>query len=347
MVISRVTTAIAVAALLCAGTAAEKSDAASASRSGGNRQGNIKSPAVRVLARIASAADVAGKRAATSSSKQLRLLKPHGVAVDPAGRVFVADPVQHVIMVFDRRARTATAWTGSAAHPLAGPAGLAFRSDNSLFVTDAYQGRVVVFDSAGNAVASFGKDLLKRPAGIVVDASRHRIYVADTGLRKIVTFDDRTFAFTGAFGSAQAVAPSNLALNSSGLLYVMYPAECLVRGYEPDGRVARSFETTCVQRGHLARPGSIAIDREDRIYVAAAELGSLQVFTPDGGNVLFTGSLGKRSGTPVVRTAIALDREGRIYVAEQEAAGGSICIFERISEQSRQLRARGMEQARR
>ena len=333
MLMFRVTAVIAVAAAVSA------ADSTGAPRSGLARDSKAKAPPVRMLARIAS-----------DSSRQLRLVKPHGIAVDGAGRIFVADPVQHAIIVFDRQAPAAGRWTGNARHPLGGPAGLAFHTDGRLFATDAYKAQVVVFDAGGHAVASFGRDVLKRPAGVAVDAVRGRVYVADGGLRQVVTFDARTLSFTGPVATTKPSgrsAPANLAVNTKGMLYVTYPAECQVRAYETDGTLIHSFGTICIQPGEFARPSSIAIDREDRPLVVDAELGSLQVFSASGREVLFAGSLGRGPRLSLVRTAIALDSENRIYVAEQDSDGGSVSIFASVAAQNRQQSASGVVQARR
>jgi DNA-binding beta-propeller fold protein YncE len=252
--------------------------------------------------------------------------------------VFVADPSQSAVLVYDTQARTAVRWTGNTQNPMLGPAGLAFGADGRLFVTDSYRGQVIVFDKAGTFLTSFGKDQLKRPGAVAVDPARGRIYVADLLLRQVLSFDERTFAPGKVFGAASPAAgsrrpaPAALAVNSKGQLYVADRVNCRVQVYEPDGAPALSFTTVCLDPGDFARASSIAIDSEDHVYVADAELGSLQVLTPDGRNVLFAGSLGRGRKLAILRTGIALDRADRIYLSEQGPDSGAVQILDKVPE---------------
>ncbi|HET8549794.1 MAG TPA: hypothetical protein VFL57_17415 [Bryobacteraceae bacterium] len=303
------------------------------------------STAIRPLAAISSPEDLAGSGARpTAASKQLRLVKPFGIAVDDARRMFVADPGQGAVLVYDRQARTAVRWTGNAKYPLLGPAGLAFGSAGRLFVSDSYRPRVVVFDKSGSAIASFGEDQLKRPGAVAVDANRGRVYVADVMLRQVLSFDERTFAKGKTLGEVRDAAgsrrsvPAGLGVNSRGQLYVVDRVNCRVQIYDPDGSGVSSFGTLCMEPGEFARPSSIAIDDEDHVYIADAELGSLQVLSADGRNVLFAASLGRGPGLSVLRTGIALDGDRRVYLAQQTPDGGSIQIFDKVPERGAQLR---------
>jgi DNA-binding beta-propeller fold protein YncE len=264
------------------------------------------------------------------------MVRPFGVTVDAAQRIFVADPSQRAVLVCDRKTGSAARWTGNARYPLGGPVAVALDQDGRLFVADGYRAQVVVFDPAGNPVAAFGNGVLKRPAGIAVDAQRGRVYVGDVRLHQVLSFDLHTFAVDRTIGGdaskakpdpAHFFSPANLAVNSQGHLYVSDMRNCQIQVFDADGVFLRRFATTCSQRGAYGRPYAIAIDRADRIYVAAPEDASLQLFEPDGKPLRLVAGPGTRPPQPPVRTGIAVDRDNRIYVVEQRPGEGRVLIF--------------------
>ena len=305
---------------------------------------NVTSPvtqrSLRLVGSISSSDDVRGKLTGAAPQTQpqsdtLRLTKPNSVAVDKAGRIFVADPTHRGILVFDRQAQTLVRWTGNNQYPLFGPAGIAFDGDGRLFVTDVYKADVVVFDTAGTPVAVFGKEVLKRPEGIAIDTQRARIYVGDMRLHQVASFDLRTFVPGQVIGPSESgdspdasrlFAPGNIALDSKGQLYVSDASTCRVHVFAPGSALLRAFNTPCGRQAGPGRP--IAISSDDRVYVADAEDETIQRVEANGKAIVLAAPAVKAQSSRFVRTGLAVDGENRLYVAEQGPDQGRVQIFE-------------------
>ena len=294
------------------------------------------SPPIRFVTALSGAEDVRGKTAQTGDP--LRLTKPFGITVDAAGRIFVADPGQRGVLVYDRDKGTATRWNGNARIALSGPVGVAIDQGGRLFVADGYRSQVVVFETSGQPVATFGGDVLKRPQGIAVDSQRGRVYVADTRLHQVLVFDATTFKLekviggppqAGSPGRQVFSSPSHLAVNSKGYLYVSDMWICRIQVFGPDGSFLQRVTTQCRGTTEYDRPHAIAIDRQDRVYVADPNDNSVQIFQPDGKPLEFAAGLKGQTGKTSVRTGIAIDRNDRIYLAEQLAGEGRVQVFAR------------------
>ena len=75
-----------------------------------------------------------------------------------------------------------------------GPRDIAVGSDNSVYVIDQGNGRVVRFDRTGNLLAVWGSTgkgdgQFMEPTGLAVDGINNRVYVADPRNRRIQVFD--------------------------------------------------------------------------------------------------------------------------------------------------------------
>lgn len=309
-------------------------------------------PRIRFVEAITAAEDVTGRvkrsfveRLAGNSPQreEVRLSKPYGVAVDAAGRIYVADPAQRSILIFNREAHTFARWKGNGQFPLLLPMGLAFDGEGRLFVSDSFGAQVVVFDSTGKPVAGFGKDTFKRPGGLAIDVRRGRLYVADAKLNRIFFFDLRTFRLLKAIGGQSTSgnpepgrfsAPTNLALDSGGRLYVTDTFNCRIQVFDPEGKFVRAIGTQGAQPGNFVRPKGIAIDSEDHLYVVDAGFSNFQILTPEGKPLLFVGAMGDRPGEFLLPAGMAIDRNDRIYVTEQRLNGGRLQVFQYLSEKA-------------
>jgi len=82
------------------------------------------------------------------------------VAVDGAGKVFVADCDNHRIQVFDAKGEVVRVFgrEGSGTGELKRPAGVAVDGAGNVFVADCLNDRIQVFDAKGEVVRVFGRE---------------------------------------------------------------------------------------------------------------------------------------------------------------------------------------------
>ena len=236
------------------------------------------------------------------------LFGPDAAAVDPVGRVYVAEnnrisvftPRGDFLRAFGRDVVPGNGSTGfeqcttvckageegTAKGELDIPTGLAVDSEGLVHVVDSANNRVSVFDQQGAFVRTFGKN---------VDAG------GGTGPE----ICDRTEACQA--GEADGVAgalrqPSGLTIDSAGVLWVADSGNHRVALYTHDGRFLRAFgrgvnptlggrTDVCTTRCRASVPGSdagallspvaSAIDAAGNVYVTELADHRVSVFSPD------------------------------------------------------------------
>ena len=206
---------------------------------------------------------------------------------------------------------------GSAAGQLAGPSGLAFDAQDDLLVVDSRNSRVQKFTKEGRCLAGWGSTgtgdgEFDRPWGICVDGGGY-IYVADWGNHRVqkLSPDGETVASFGSHpdSGGDLNHPSDVAVDSDGDVYVVDWGNKRVQVYEPDGDIigalhgnatdphdrlvedafqltneARKADAridTGVLLGKFDRPVGIAIDGEDRVYIAESRRCRVQIYAKD------------------------------------------------------------------
>jgi DNA-binding beta-propeller fold protein YncE len=227
-------------------------------------------------------------------SSRAPLAMPVGVAVDSDDRLFVSDAALHSVVCFSPSG-SPIALFGTAA--LGRPGGIAIdRQRNRLYVADAKESRIAVFDTASlKFVAYFG------------------------GPGKPGKRDN------GAF-----LSPTNVAVDRQGNIYVADTANYRVQVLDPAGKFLRTFGVQGDAPGEFIRPKGIAVDSQGHVYVADAEFNNFQVFTPEGQPLLAVGALGSEPGQFALLAGLYIDPEDQIYTTEMFR--GRVQVFQYISQ---------------
>ncbi len=267
------------------------------------------------------------------------LRAPYGVATDSQGRIYVADSGNRSVFVFDIQHRRVEYRGDHAPAKLALPVGLAIDDQDRLFVSDAFLHQITCFNPDGEVRAVFGMDELERPGGIALDSARNRLYVADAKANRVAVFDTQSFRRLDLIGGPSArehpeegkfSAPSNVAVDARGLLYVTDSWNHRIQVFDPDGKFVRAFGRAGDTPGAFVRPKGIALDSEGHIYVADAEFNNFQVFNSDGQPLLAVGDCGTDPGQFAVIAGIWIDKNDRIYVTDQWR--GRVQVFQYFPE---------------
>lgn len=250
------------------------------------------------------------------------LKKPYGIAVDSKGLIYVADPGQAVIFVFDMEAKKIF-FRGS--QQLASPSGLAIDDSGRLFVSDSAQHVILCFKPDGALETSFGQDKLARPVGIALDLENRYLYVVDSGLNKVFVFDADTYLLLRSFGQKSDATlaagtfdrPTNVAVDSESNVYVVDTFNERIQVFDADGQFVRMFGKEGNVAGTFMRPKGIAIDADNHVYVVDSEFNNIQVFDSEGRLLMFFGTRGDAPGTFTLASGIAIDQQNRVVVSEQ------------------------------
>ena len=282
---------------------------------------------------------------------------PHGLAVDSAGNVFVADRGNHLVRKISRDGIVTTLagspgkygrvdGTGEAAR-FWYPVGMAVDASGNVYVADSSGQAVRKVTHAGTVSTlagtpetegrklGFGSvDHFHDPLGIALDKDGN-VFVADSNnfvIRKIAP-DGSVTAVAGQPGtkgttdgeakSARFSFPSGVAFDGKGNLYVV--DRVTVRRIDERGMVTtlagspdQEGSTDGTGSAALFRnPQAIAVDSAGNVYVA--DDGNKNIRKITAGGVVKT-LRGVHDEFPFVRpVAIAVDNKGWIYVADQDA----------------------------
>jgi sugar lactone lactonase YvrE len=232
---------------------------------------------------------------------------------------------------------------------------LYFSASNSVFKMDAHGVLTLV---AGNSRSGYSGDggpasaaQLSGPQGVAVDNAGN-VYIADTlnNVVRIVTPDGliNTFAGNGTQGysgdtspaaGAQLYAPTGLAVDSAGNLYIVDTENNAIREVTTDGNI-----NTIVGNGYMgyggdgaaaaaaqvSLPQDIFIDKSGNIFIAdsgntvireiTASTGNISTVAGGSNDTLGTNSPGDGGTaiTALLTTAVgvAVDSSGNIYISE-------------------------------
>ena len=219
------------------------------------------------------------------------------------------------------------------------PAALAVDRHGHLYVVDAGQHRIQVFDPDGQFLTVWGSqggdagqfrflgptrcadgDLdYCVPAvggGVAVDAEGY-VYVADYANHRIQKFDARGRFLTswGSYGreAGQFDLPAGIAVNEQGHVYVSDSENHRIQQFDPTGRFLGQWGSIGAAVGQFFRPGALAVDGRGHVYVADPWHQRIQVFDRHG-RFLDEWATGDRSDQVIQRpTGLALDPQGHLY----------------------------------
>lgn len=156
--------------------------------------------------------------------------RPGGLALDSAGRLYVADVVRRQIVVFATDG-TVVERRGSKLEPdgqFGRPLGVAIGPRDELLILDAGTFRVEIQDAHGGLLGSIGKlgdvpGTFARPRGLAVSA-QGLVLVSDAAFDNVQVFDltGRLLLYFGAPGGGvgQFSLPAGLCLDTAGRVFV-------------------------------------------------------------------------------------------------------------------------------
>jgi uncharacterized protein (TIGR03437 family) len=229
------------------------------------------------------------------------LSTPYGVAVDPSADIYFADSTAARVRKISGGVITTVAGGGSVlgdngpatSAQLSDPLGIAVDAGGNLYIADFNRVRMVsngtIDTIAGNGTAGYQGDggvataaEVASPNGVAVDSSGN-LYIADTGNNRVrmvagglatTVAGNGTYGFTGSNGAATSAtlgAPSGVAADSSGNLYI-------TDAY----RVLKVSKGKIAAIAGLAAPQGVAVDAAGNVYVANPSSHRVYVLAPSG-----------------------------------------------------------------
>ena len=208
-------------------------------------------------------------------------------------------------------------------------AGVATDSRDRVYVFNRGEHPLIVFDSQGNFVHSWGEGRVTRAHGITVGAD-DAVYLTDDRGHTVqkMTTDGQILYTLGMAGQPSDTGmvgfdyraiqrggppfnyPTNVALAAGGDLYVSDGyGNARVHRFSPQGELLQSWGEPGSGPGQFNIPHGIAVDRRGRVIVADRENNRLQFFSLEGEFL--------EEWTDVVRPCqVFADSAGLLFVAE-------------------------------
>ncbi len=214
------------------------------------------------------------------------LLNPCAVAIDAAGRIYIAESGKHQISVFDKNGKPilTIGRKGSGDGELLFPGGVAISPEGDVYVSDSGNHRIVTFRRLGQFLMNrgnrgSGRSQFIRPTGLAI--TEELIYVADTGNDRvqIISRKGPILPDRGKFGSepAQFKRPVGVALDAKGSVYVLDRDNSRVQLFDaPLASPRPPWGEWGPFPGMLGAPSGICIHR-DRVHVADTSNHRIQV----------------------------------------------------------------------
>ena len=152
---------------------------------------------IQYLTSISNSEDIVHKQSAfarsvVGESKVLPIIKPYGVFMRN-GKLYICDIAIGGLEIIDLEKRTFNYFIPQGQNQLKLPLNCFVDTNDQLYVADITLQRIVVFDSLGKHITSFGKKENLKPSDVYV--YKNKIYVADSGNNRINVYNKNTYEF--------------------------------------------------------------------------------------------------------------------------------------------------------
>lgn len=201
--------------------------------------------------------------------------------------------------------------------------GVACDSEDRVYVVRRTpQPAILVFDSEGNFLESWGEDIFEEPHGIWISPEDY-IYCTDTRDHTVrrLSLEGEVLMTLGTKGRPGKPGepfnmPTRAVESPSGNIYVSDGyGQQRVHKFAPDGTLLLSWGSTGDGPGQFNLPHSIWVDRQERVYVPDRPNGRIELFTPDGEFLEQWAGLS-------FPNQLFIDKNNTVYVAESGLGTG-------------------------
>jgi sugar lactone lactonase YvrE len=206
-----------------------------------------------------------------------RLQKPRAMTIDGQDQIYIVDYTAH-LQIFKTDGTFLRGWY-TPVHKNGRPTGISIGNDGKVLVPDTHYFRVLVYSPEG--------ELLKTVGGT------HGIKPGEFGFITDVVQDSKNNYYVSEYGEFDRI-----------------------QKFSPDWQFIKQWGGHGSKPGEFARPQSMAIDKNDHIWVADACNHRIQVFDTEGKVLRIWGEEGSEAGQLHYPYGIVLAGNGDVYVSE-------------------------------
>jgi DNA-binding beta-propeller fold protein YncE len=199
----------------------------------------------------------------------------------------------------------------------------AFDTDDHLYIADLTD-RIQVFDRDGNYLRGWTTPDLNvdGPSGLTIDRYR-RLLVADTHFYRVLVYSETGELLFQIGDGVQGTTPgrfgypTDVVIDKAGNFYVSeYGENDRIQVFSPECKWLRQWGGHGYEPGEFLRPRAMAIDEDDRIYVADSCNHRIQVFDTQGKVLRMWGSRGDGPGELSYPYDLCIGPDHSLYVCE-------------------------------
>ncbi len=279
---------------------------------------------IQYLTRISSSQDIARKQSTFAQSvvgkKQVMpIFKPYGVFMRN-GKLYVCDvSLGGGLEIINLENKEFTYFVPKGQYRLKLPLNCYVDTNDQLYVADIGLQKIVVFDSLGKYISSFGKQENVKPTDVFVHGNK--IWVPDSGSNRINVYNKNTYEFEYYFPKSEKgdksflYKPTNIFV-SKDKVYVSDMGHGNVKIYTHKGEYLNTIGKYGKNIGEFVRPKGIAVDLESNLYVVDASFENVQIFNKDGKLLLFFGGGYNGPGDMWLPTKVMIDYDNLEYFKE-------------------------------
>jgi len=270
-----------------------------------------------------------------SGSETRRLIRPHGVALDARGRLWVVDPGARLVHVFDPVRHRYKSLPDDDVEPFRSPIAVTHDARGTAYVSDSARRSIRRFSSDGEHLGDWDAGgALVRPTGVAFDERTGLLWVADTGSHRLLGLDAQgeIQRFIGGRGSGNGRFnfPTHITIDPAGRFVVTDTLNFRVQILSPEGEFLAELGELGDGPGGLSKPKGVALDRDGHVYVVDALFGNVQIFDEQGRVLLYFGGQGAGPGQFWLPAGVCIGADDRIYVAD--AYNQRVQVFEYLGE---------------
>ncbi len=234
------------------------------------------------------------------SEKEPRLVAPTAVSIGSDETLFIVDRRAGGIAIVNAKKKRFEIWKGDGSGRLTEPVGVAVSDAGDLYVSDATNRAVYVYDAALKFRAAFAPVKFQRPTALALTADGARLAVCDTSGHRVYVLDAVNGKVLQTLGTGERSpeegsfhTPVAVSFDEQGFLYVADYLNFRIQVFDPDGGLELAFGKPGDRPGDLNRSRGIAADASAKvIYEVDGAFQLVQMFNFDGELLMWFGGPG-------------------------------------------------------